>query len=86
MNNGFNDASYILGEILSPASDFDGGRKKDGKAAIQMFEKNKTPRAMLEIARIYFYGCENVPKDVQKANELYAEAKKLDENLPPLCK
>lgn len=84
LNKGFKDAAVDLGRMLSPYSGVDGGKKKDGKAAIEMLEKCDNPRAKLEIAKIYFYGCDEVPKDVEKANQIYKDAKELDPSLPSL--
>lgn len=84
LNKGFTGAAYVLGKILSPCSEIDGGKKKDGKEAIEMLEKCDSPEAKLEIARIYFYGCEEVPKDIETANQIYEKAKELEPSLPAL--
>lgn len=84
LSKGFTGAAYVLGKILSPCSEIDGGKKKDGKKAIEMLEKCDNPEAKLEIARIYYHGCNEIPKDVEKANQIYEDAKKAEPSLPPL--
>lgn len=81
---GFKGAAYVIGKILSPLSEIDAGKPKDGKAALEMLQQCENPEAKLEMARIYFQGCNEVPKDIEKANEIYKEAKELDPSLPPL--
>lgn len=81
---GYKDAALILGEILSPFSDLDGGKPKDGKKAIEMLEQCGNPESKFEIAKIYFNGCSSVPKDIEKAMDIYNQAKEEDPDLPLL--
>ncbi|KAH0787548.1 sel1 repeat family protein [Histomonas meleagridis] len=82
------DADYLLGKLYSP---FDDSKypPKDPKKSIEYFTKasqdeNFEALSKYEMARIYYKGYDDIPKDEQRAKELFEEAKKLDPSLPDL--
>lgn len=84
------DANLFLGKVYTPFNQ-DKYPQKDAKQALSYFEKATTsespnPHALYEMARIYKKGFDGVPKDEEKANTLYQEAKALDKDgsLPEL--
>ena len=83
-------ANLLLGKVYSP---FDPSKypQKDAKLSLSYFEKSTTPEnpsmdALFEMARIYKKGFDNVPKDDEKAESLYEQAKHfdIDNTLPKL--
>jgi TPR repeat protein len=51
---------------------------KNGQRGLHHFlEAGDVPFTLYEMARLYLYGTDGVPHDVEKANELYTRAKAL---------